>query len=393
MPTLASHPPLRSLAIVAWCAFCLLSLTTAPSTVFAQDDQERAEQLFGEGRDYFNDGNYLQAAQTFVEVERLLDTPPPQLYFNIGQAYLRAEELTKAEDYLQQYLNEATDPPNEDEVAEMIIDIQEERAARIATVDLTTYPAGAEIFIDGQSRCETPCSLDLEPGDYSLRATLEDHVDTTRDFALEPRDEAELTIAMEAKVFFGFLDVRTDVADAMLVVDGREYSLPHGDPLELETGSYTIDLRRGDDSVTHDIDIERDETLHLFVPIASVGDDGGFSSLRATSIGLGGASVALIIAATATGMQARSTHESLETQQSASGYVDADLVASGQRQQRATNYLWIGAASTLLAGAGLWTFDAMRDSSGDETLEPTEVQEEQESETATDDDPDVDAPD
>lgn len=366
------HP--RVLVAVVAAAVCVLSLAT-PSAALADDAQQQAQQLFSEGRDYFNDSEYLRAAEAFLEVEKLLETPPPELYFNIGQAYLRAEELAEAEQFLQQYLNEATDPPNEDDVVEMIIDIQEERAAQIASIELASEPAGAEIFVDGQSRCQAPCSLDLDPGEYSLRATLRDHIDATKDVELSPREQKELTIALEEEVFFGHLELRTDVDDAVLSIDDREYSLPLSAPLELETGSYTVTVRHGDNIVTHAVDIERDDSLHLFIPMAAVGQDEGLSPLRTTAIGLGGASVALAIAATATGMQARSTHQSLETRQSSAGFVDADLVASGQRQRRATNFLWLGAAATLATGAGLWTWDAMGSSDDASDLEPTEVDE------------------
>ena len=368
------------LATVPIAILLVVVFLVTPSTVFADDVDEQVRQLADQGREYFQDGEYLRAAETFVELESFLDSPPPQLYHNIGQAFLRAEELVEAEKYLQKYLAEAPDDPEAERVAELIIDIQEQRVARIATVQLQSQPAGAQIYIDGESQCQTPCSVDLDPGEYSFRATLDDHSDATREVVLEPRENSEVTFSLDAMVFSGYLTVRSDVDDAVLIVDGRDHSLPLRAPLELEAGSYSITVRHGADAVTHDVEIERDETLHLFIPTAGLSSDGGLSTTQAAAIGLGGGALALAIAATSTGMQARATHERLQTQHSAFGSVDADLVTSGRSQQRAANFLWIGAASTLVAGAGLWTWDMMNSGSS-EPLEPTEIDDETEQPT------------
>lgn len=388
----SSFSPRRSLRSAAMASAVVLSMLIVPTVVSADEgQQEHAEQLFAEGREYFEQSEYSRAADNFLEAYEILDAP--ELLYNIGQAYRRAGDLVSAERYFQKYLNETSEAPNEDEVAETIIELQQQLAARKATIELDSDPAGATVSVDdADQQCETPCTLELVAGDYTLTVELEDHETATRDIELDLEEETSESFNLQEKLFFGNLVVNTDVTGATLQIGDDRHDLPHGDPLEVESGDRTLALEWDGETITHDVEIPRDETLQLFVPLEeSAGGD--FSPLRASALGLGGASVALAAAATWSGLQARTTHSDLEAQQEETGAADPDLIASGRRQQRAANILWVGAAATLGAGAGLWTFDWYRDRDDSPELQPTQPADpadDEESDDTDDEEPEID---
>ncbi len=353
--------------VAALFAFGLLS----PSPAVADDAQSQAEQLFVEGREQLRQGENVKAAELFLEAYELIGLP--ELLYNIAHAYRRGDELALAEKYYQEYLNEASDPPNEEDVIETIFEIQQQRAARKATLTLITEPAGATVSVDDldESSCQTPCELDLDPGQYELQAHLADHHPQQRRIELDARQARSVTLTLESEIAYGRLRVQSDVDGATLLAGGQTYTLPRSAPVELEAGPQTIVLEWRGNRYDHSVDIERNQETHLFVPLGATGG-GDLSLLQTSAIGLGGASLALAAAATMTGLQANATHQRLEMQQQNLGIVDPDLVHTGQRQKSMTNMLWIGTVVTLGAGAGLWAWDMFGSSSGDsERLEPT----------------------
>lgn len=374
------HRHLAAFGAVLLALFFVASLIT-PTVAVADDSQEHAEQLFIEGRGYFEDGDYLQAAENFREAYEILGAP--ELLYNIGQAYRRADAIVEAEEYFQKYLNEMADAPNEDEVVETIHELQQERAARKATVDITTDPEGADVYLgdDSDQHCQAPCSLDVDPGSYALRAELDDHDPASRDVEIEASEDVEFSLSLDASVRLGEIIVTTDVDNATLIADGEQYALPRSSPVELEAGSQTIAIEAGGDPIEYDIEVDDSDQLHLFIPVDATGQ--GFSPFRAGAIGLGGASAAFATAAIITGLQTRSTHQAVEQQQETFGEANQNLVSTGISQQRLTNGLLLGSILTLGTGVGLWTWDMMQSKDDSDRLEPT----------STDDDSDDSEPD
>lgn len=371
------------------CAIGATITFAVPSIGVADDSTSHAEQLFAEGRDHFQDGEYEEAADYFLQAYDILDVP--ELLYNIGQAYRRAGDLVAAEKYFQKYLSETTNPPNEDQVAETIIELQQQLAAQKAMLNIDSTPSGVTVSIDdGEHRCDTPCSVELLPGTYTLNAHKEGYKSATRRIEMEPDTDQNTSLVLAQDVVYGQLHIRTDVDDAVAVADGNSYSLPTTDAIELQQGEHTIAVQWQGERLEHRVDIDGDQPLRLFIPLQQAGS-GEFSLFQASAIGLGGVSAALAVAATFTGLQTRATHDDLQVQQDTFGAVSPELVASGQRQRAVTNGLWAGAVTSLLAGAGLWTWEWMNSSSGDEQLEPTEVDEPDQSDTdSADIDADVD---
>lgn len=363
--------PTARLPAIAFVAVAIIGALVAAPTVAVADQQQQARELFQEGRTYFDDGEYLQAAELFVEAYELLDAP--ELLFNIGQAYRRADELVKAEEYFERYLNKMADPPNEDEVVDTIVEIQQKLSAKQARVSVTTDPSRADLYVDDENepRCQTPCELELLPGEYSLRAQRADHKPGHRPLSVDPGEALDVAITLEPDLPTGELLVETDADDAALTVGDQTLSLPHPEPVQVEAGSTPLAIEHGGDQIDYRVDVDADERVRLFVPLEQT--TGGLSLLRTGAIGASTAALGVGTAALLTGLNTRSTHRQLQQTHRDVGAVDPGLVASGQRQQRIANGLWIGSALLAAAGIGLWTWDWLRSrDTGEPDVEPTD---------------------
>lgn len=357
--------------------WAFLALTTAaafslgaPSTALAEDSQAQARDRFIEGRTAYEEGDYLTAAAKFLEAYEL--SGRSELLYNVGQAYRRAEDLGQAELYFQEYLNQLPSAPNADEVVETIIEIQRLKAARMATLRVRTSPDGAQITVVGEDapRCTAPCELDLDPGSYELTATLDGYRLASRHIDVTERQRSELSITLEQDTPLAGLHARADVAGATLIINGRGYSIPTRNPIELEAGRYEATIEYNGKTWAHQLDLAPGEVLHIFVPTGAAGS-GDFSPLRISAVALGGASLALAATAILVGNQTRTSHQALLSQDSEFGVVNGDLLSSARSQKTLTNGLWIGAVLSLGAGAGLWTWDLFSTKKS-ASLEPTQ---------------------
>lgn len=343
-------------AILALTPVAAISIGT-PSAAFADDRQAEARDRFIEGRNAYEEGEYLEAAAKFLEAYELSERS--ELLYNVGQAYRRADALGRAERYFQEYLNQLPNAPNADEVVETIIEIQRTKAARMATIAVRSAPTGAAIYIDDEDnpRCTSPCEIDLDPGNYRLRATLDNHYPQSQTIEVQARQRSEVKLTLDQEIPVAGLHVQADVVGATLLINDRAYSIPTSSPIELEAGHHEATIEYNGKSWSQQLQLTSGEVLHIYIPTGAAGGGGDFSPFRLSAIGLGGASIALATTAILLGTQTKSAHQALQLQSSQAGFVDGDLLASARRQKSLTNGLWIGALLSLGAGAGLWTWD------------------------------------
>lgn len=366
--------------ITAWMvAMGVAALGVAPSpilptrTAFAQagNDLERAKEQFFIGQKAYNDGDFMDAVHAFKKAYEF--SGRPELLYNIGKSYWEAKELKQAETYFQQYINAKPDADNVSEVVEAIISIQQEMAAQMAEVRVSTSVAGVDIYVDEESeaRCQTPCNVMLLPGAHSLSARLSGAKPITQ----------KLTVSAEQKTSMHFdlpgqLQVRTDQRSGSLSVAGqRATALPMSAPISLPAGAHTIEITGTDGtSWQGSVDISSGELTQIMVPMAHLADagGGGMSVMRTSSLALAGLSVGLAAGGVFMGMQASDTHDALTQRQSALGGVDAAMVEQGRNEQTAANILYIASAVSLAAGVGLFTWDWFdQNSSADADIPPS----------------------
>jgi tetratricopeptide (TPR) repeat protein len=328
------------------------------------EDIEKAKQFFFDGQDAYADEKYTVAAEAFLKAYEL--SGRAELLYNVGQSYWNARQLKKAEKYFQQYINAMPDAPNVSKVVESIIEIQQEMAAQMANVKVDASQPGVEIFVDQETeaRCKTPCTVLLMPGDHNLSA---------RPKVGEPIAKS-VTVAAEqqSEVYFelpGRLQVRTDQRSGSVNIAGvGTYALPMDAPISLPPGAHDLTVTGADGAKwSGSIDVRSGKLARILVPMQLAADSssGGMSTLRTVSFALAGLSVGLAAGGVFMGMQASDTHAALEERQNALGSVDESMVEQGRGAQLSSNILYAASAVSLLAGAGIFTWDLMSEDAGE----------------------------
>jgi hypothetical protein len=345
--------------LLTFCAVAGLTIPTAPAPVSAQSKMEQARDQFRKGRSLYEEGKFEQAAEAFIEAYELSDRS--ELLFNIGQAYRKADELSKAEEYFQKYLNKKPNAKNADSVVETVIQIQQELAARMASLKVQTKSPGRQVFVDGESepRCTTPCSVSITPGEHTLTLRGEGAKPLEQKVNVNKGATGTMELALEPDVAQGKLQVRSATGGgAVRVGDKGEYSLPMDQPVDVPVGEHELVLTDPSGKTTSRmVTIQQGETTRLLMGGDSGGSAGGWK--RPVAYGLAGASVALLSGAAIVGSNAKTTHDILSAQQNRAGAVDSDLLAKGRREQTTANVL-IGVGTTsLLSGAGLFVWDML----------------------------------
>jgi hypothetical protein len=142
-----------------------------------------------------------------------------------------------------------------------------------ASLTLDTSPAGAAASIDGRPIGRTPLTISLAPGAYDVRLTLEDG--QTRDLRvhLAPgfslvRQVELLQVSPVVVADSGALLVQTDLARAVVSVDGVERGPAPVTVPDLPAGEHTVELAADGATVRRTVMIEAGRTVSLLVPSA-----------------------------------------------------------------------------------------------------------------------------
>ena len=67
----------------------------------------------------------------------------------------------------------------------------------VGTVNLTTYPDGADVYIDGQFYGNSPATLKLKPGKHSISLRMAGYRDWSRDLTTDAGNQTHLTATLE----------------------------------------------------------------------------------------------------------------------------------------------------------------------------------------------------
>lgn len=343
---------------------CVVSLSVAaPEVAHAQtdDDIERAEKLFGEGRSSLEANKNQDAVEQFRKAYEL--SKRPQILFYVGQAHEQSGALLEARRYYKQYLDEVPDAPNVEEVLDTVLKLQSKIRKTYARVEVSTNKSGRGLFVESEkeprcvSKAETPCVLTLKPGTVVLTlkpAEGERLTEKRETLLLEAGNKSEITIDLKS-LESAQLMVQSDVDDAVITVDGNRITLPMMSPLKLKPGSYTVDVQRSGEKVwTGDIEVKDNELSQIYLPLNHASAGSNFSKKRLGAYTLISAGVGLLIGGTWMGLQTRGTFDDIKAR---SGAVDPLLIEKGQDQQFAANTLLITGGLSLAAGGGLLAWD------------------------------------
>lgn len=173
-------------------ALVWVTIFGAASDASAQDQRQRARQLYAEAQALFESGQYAAAESSFRAAYEAV--PNAVVLKAIAAAQERQGNVPGALETLRRYLQEA--PANAPDRAEVEQRIQE-LSARPAVVVISSTPPGAAIVVDGNDTGQvTPANVEMSAGEHTVELRLGGYAPATQTFeaAAATRVRLEMTL-------------------------------------------------------------------------------------------------------------------------------------------------------------------------------------------------------
>ena len=243
-----------------------------PPAARGADSEQKARALFKAGVEAYKQGQFLAAAQAFVQAHEIL--PKPQLVFSIAQAFRRSFDATQDQDHLvqavkyyRQYLDEVPEGGRRLDATQALGDLRPWLTRLGVDADSAgevTFPTrisvrspvkGAVVVVDGGEVHALPYSAQIEPGSHRIQVHAEGYRSEVREFVAEERETVPFDVPLEG--IAPTLDV-TDADGADVIVDGQTLGeAPFSQPLPVARGRhYVTVLERGHEAYAAELDFE-----------------------------------------------------------------------------------------------------------------------------------------
>ena len=105
------------------------------------------------------------------------------------------------------------------------------RAAAAVAVQVVTTPPGAAIRVNGETKCNSNCSVPLPPGEYQVTAFLDGYQPSASTVKVRPSQTASVDMKLEPQP--QTLRILTDLPQGQVVLDNQP-------PAELQDGQFVI---------------------------------------------------------------------------------------------------------------------------------------------------------
>jgi hypothetical protein len=346
---------------LCWNRLALCAVLAGFSVVYVQPvaaqsnaELREAKKLYQSGKKQYRADNYEDALDLFRESFEL--SKRPELLYNIGLSYRSLGQLSEAVIYFQRYLEESPEAKNADGVVEVIIDLQEQIASEMGSLSIQSAIDGRMVFLGDEedSRCKTPCTLQLPPGEHLIRVR-----DSTRDeeeerlVELRPSEMAAIEVELRKEDVSGYLTVRSTEPGPTVSVGEDRSPVAMLKSILLTPGPHDLHVDIGGEVSTHEIMIASDErTEVLIVPTSTLGG-GEWDWWNVLGWGLVGVSGTSLFGATLLGLESQSTYDWLDRQNATGLLAPSHAVAQARDQQVMANGLFATAAIAGVGGAAV----------------------------------------
>lgn len=153
-------PPPASLPVA-------LVFETAGGKAADPPGKARGRALYEQGARAYAEGNYLAAAELFLDAHHAF--PTAKLLFNAGKAYDRAGSPSSALSYYRDYLRQKPEEADRAEVSARVAELEASLAARgVQQLSVLSDPPLATVVLDGRAVGVTPWTGETWPGQHRL---------------------------------------------------------------------------------------------------------------------------------------------------------------------------------------------------------------------------------
>ena len=184
-------PPLILGLVLVLCWIGIASTAHADA-----DSKTGAREHFQKGVAAFDERRFAEAGEEFETAYRL--SPAFVVLYNIGQVHVILGRSVEAVDAFDKYLKQGASAVSADRRREVLAEI-EKQTARIGTIAVQTFPAGAELRVDGAlvGKAPLPKPLRVTAGRHTIGATLDGHAPAVREVDVAGRAELALELTLE----------------------------------------------------------------------------------------------------------------------------------------------------------------------------------------------------
>lgn len=242
-----------------------LSSSIAAAWEPSADDIERAQKHMRNGYSWVKAKKYAAAAK---EYRKGLDLLPGDmdLLYNLVAMSKATGDCRAVIIYGTAFSGVAGRSKEMGEIRSDMDACAERLGGQVGRLELTGAPVRADVWVDGVFMGKAPLKdMTLPAGDVEVRVSAEDHDDWFGSATVVADDTAQVTAAPVARVYTGYLKVKTEPAEGVSVyVDERLVGVTPLGPIALDTGRVLVRFElAGWDRWVRYVTIERDATEEL----------------------------------------------------------------------------------------------------------------------------------
>jgi len=159
--------------------------------------QKKAARMEKAGKKAYVKGKYDDALIAFEAAYEA--HPQPKHLYNMARCHEQKGNLAKAAEYYEQYLREAPDAEDRDDVETRAELLTKKLKKTMGRLEIVSTPTGAVVQVKGETAStsvKTPWSGWLEPGAYDLSAVLDGHNEQKRKVAFTAGDQKKVALKM-----------------------------------------------------------------------------------------------------------------------------------------------------------------------------------------------------
>ncbi|MBO8183446.1 MAG: PEGA domain-containing protein [Archaeoglobus sp.] len=119
--------------------------------------------------------------------------------------------------------------------------VNAELVLKTASLSVYSTPSGASVYIGGDYKGQTPLTLEVPPGTYTIEIRKTDYKSHTETITIQAGEKRQINVQLEA--LFGFLNVYSNVQGASVYIDGSYVGKTPLKEYKISTGSHRIEVR------------------------------------------------------------------------------------------------------------------------------------------------------
>jgi tetratricopeptide (TPR) repeat protein len=153
-------------------AVALLTVVTVMShapDAAADDEKSQAVALIKEANAHTEAGEHRPALMKYKAAFDIMEDP--RILYRIGLSYEQLGNYQRAREHLELYLFADPNSEYKERIEKKIALLKEKEETLQARIEITSNPAGAQIFVDGENNKaygKTPITLPVGPGDHTI---------------------------------------------------------------------------------------------------------------------------------------------------------------------------------------------------------------------------------